>query len=313
MSSTTALKVSTVFAPGNLALITGAATGIGRAMATHCASIGMSVILVDKDTSNLTKTSSNLSSTYPSSTILSIETDVSSLPSIQHLHQTIKSHFPTKTIQFLMNNAGTAIGTSALKYDTHTFTKTIETNFNSILYTCNLFLPDMISSNLPCIIVNTGSKQGITCPPGNLSYNVSKAAVKVYTEGLQHELRNTNGGLVSAHLLVPGWVNTNIFYNVVKESGADEQKLKEVFSEENPATGAYMPRQVVNFLLDGLKEDRFYIICPDNEVDLATDHARILWAAGDIVEDRSPLSRWDPKYAEEFKEFLASRVGGVGK
>ena len=66
----------------------------------------------------------------------------------------------------------------------------------------------MIAQGTPAAIVNTGSKQGITCPPGDTAYNVSKAGVKVVTEGLQHELRTTEGCQVSAHLLVPGWTFT---------------------------------------------------------------------------------------------------------
>ena len=66
----------------------------------------------------------------------------------------------------------------------------------------------MIEQGEPCLVINTGSKQGITNPPGNLAYNVTKAALKTYTEGLQHELRNTPGCRVSAHLLVPGWTTT---------------------------------------------------------------------------------------------------------
>ena len=79
-----------------------------------------------------------------------------------------------------------------------------------VIYGCQAFVEGMKASGEIGCIINTGSKQGITCPPGNLAYNVSKAAVKVYTEGLQYELRQEAGSKLSAHLLVPGWVNTNI-------------------------------------------------------------------------------------------------------
>ena len=62
----------------------------------------------------------------------------------------------------------------------------------------------MIAQKTPAAIVNTGSKQGITCPPGNTAYNVTKAGVKVVTEALAHELRNIEGCQVTAHLLGPG-------------------------------------------------------------------------------------------------------------
>ena len=66
----------------------------------------------------------------------------------------------------------------------------------------------MLAQGTPAMIVNTGSKQGITTPPGNLAYNVSKAALKTYTEGLAHALRNVPGANISAHLLIPGFTFT---------------------------------------------------------------------------------------------------------
>jgi short-subunit dehydrogenase len=139
----------------------------------------------------------------------------------------------------------------------------------------------MVERGTPGLIVNTGSKQGITNPPGNLAYNMTKAAVKAFTEGLQHELRNTDGCRVSAHLLVPGWTTT----------GKREHK-----------PGAWLPDQVVDMLIAGLDRGDFYIICPDDEVTPEMDRQRILWAAGDITENRPPLSRWHPDYADAFRQ-----------
>jgi len=114
----------------------------------------------------------------------------------------------------------------------------------------------MIDQGTPSVIVNTGSKQGITNPPGNAAYNASKAALKSYTESLQHELRNTDGCQVSAHLLVPGWTTT----------GKREHK-----------PGAWLPDQVIDVLLEALARGDFYIVCPDDEVTSEMDTARILW------------------------------------
>ena len=67
-------------------------------------------------------------------------------------------------------------------------------------------------------MVNTGSKQGITSPPGDTAYNVSKAGVKVLTEGLAHALRNEDGGRISAHLLIPGSTFTGMTAAAVPKS-----------------------------------------------------------------------------------------------
>jgi short-subunit dehydrogenase len=136
------------------------------------------------------------------------------------------------------------------------------------------------------MIVNTGSKQGITTPPGNLSYNVSKSALKTYTEGLAHALRNEPGARISAHLLIPGFTFTGL-----------------TEGNEKPA-GAWTPEQVVDFMLEALSRGDFYILCPDNETERRTDERRMAWSIGDIIENRPALSRWHPDYGNAFAEFL---------
>jgi len=135
---------------------------------------------------------------------------------------------------------------------------------------------------------NTGSKQGITCPPGNTAYNITKAGVKVLTEGLAHALRNIEGCQVSAHLLVPG----STFTGMTARGG----------TEKPP--GSWMPEQVVDFLVAAMSAGDFYIVCLDNDVTRDIDNRRILWAAEDIICNRPALSRWHPDHRDEFAEFL---------
>jgi short-subunit dehydrogenase len=149
----------------------------------------------------------------------------------------------------------------------------------------------MAQRGRPGLIINTGSKQGITTPPGDPAYNISKAGVKAFTEALQHELRNTPGCKVSAHLLIPAFV----FSGLTARGRA-----------EKPA-GAWTPEQTVDFMLERLAAGDFYILCPDNETPRALDERRIMWAAGDIVDNRPALSRWHPDYAEAFKAFAATK------
>jgi short-subunit dehydrogenase len=147
----------------------------------------------------------------------------------------------------------------------------------------------MIARGKPGLVINTGSKQGITTPPGNPAYNVAKAGVKVFTEALQHELRNTPDCQVSAHLLIPGFVWTGL----TRRGGRTEK----------PA-GAWTAEETVDFMMDRLETGDFYILCPDNDVSRALDEKRIAWAAGDVIENRPPLSRWHPDYAEAFKDYV---------
>jgi len=165
----------------------------------------------------------------------------------------------------------------------------------------------MKESGQPGIIINTGSKQGITCPPGNLTYNMSKAALKVYTEGLEHELmlgRLDGSSRLRAALLIPGWVNTSILLKAERTKAASADRPFDpsttFFHEEAPHDGAWMPHQVIEFMTKELDDGRFYVLCPDNEVDRETDNLRVLWAAQDITENRPPLSRWHPEFKEHF-------------
>jgi hypothetical protein len=105
---------------------------------------------------------------------------------------------------------------------------------------------------------------------------------------LQHELRNTEGCQVNAHLLVPGWTHTGL---TAREGGPKPD-------------GAWWPDQVIDMLIESIEKGDFYIICPDNEVTREVDNKRILWAAGDIVDNRVPLSRWHPEYKDVFAAFL---------
>lgn len=209
---------------------------------------------------------------------------------------------------FLMNNAGFSKGGGPMT-DIETVKFLMGINTYGPIHGCLAFVPKMDASGEMGIIVNTGSKQGITMPPGNLTYNMSKAALKCYTEGLEHELREKGGKLRSA-LLVPGWVNTSIMLKTIraekKAKGEEFDPANVFFHEGKPNPGAWMPQQVVDFMFQELDNGRFYIICPDNDVDRETDNLRMTWTMQDITEDRPPLSRWHPDYKEKFNSFLAA-------
>ena len=94
------------------------------------------------------------------------------------------------SVSFLMNNAGVDSNTGKPWENLAAFKGLIDVNFWGVVHGVCAFTERMLASGEPAIIVNTGSKQGITTPPGNLAYNVSKSALKTYTEGLAHALRN---------------------------------------------------------------------------------------------------------------------------
>jgi NAD(P)-dependent dehydrogenase (short-subunit alcohol dehydrogenase family) len=216
--------------------------------------------------------------------VRSFAVDVSSLDDVRRLKTSVYEAFGEVAV--LMNNAGTG-GGGELFGDPARWRRILDVNLWGVINGVQAFAPDMIRQGTDAAIVSTGSKQGITCPPGDTAYNVSKAGVKVVTEALAHELRNIEGCRVSAHLLIPGFV----FTAMTKGSRT-----------EKPAA-AWTPEQVVDFMLPAMGKGDFYILCPDNDVPREMDERRILWAAGDIVENRPPLSRWHPDYRQAFDKF----------
>jgi NAD(P)-dependent dehydrogenase (short-subunit alcohol dehydrogenase family) len=275
--------------PGAVAVITGGASGIGLAAATKFAALGLKVVIADLGEDRLAQAAGIVAaaSSEGHEAVLALATDVSNVEDLLRLQLAVRQRFGGTDV--LMNNAGIQPGSRMFDdKDDDSWERVLNVNLKGVIQGSQIFAPGMIARGRPGLIINTGSKQGITTPPGDPAYNVSKAAVKAFTEALQHELRNTPGCHVSAHLLIPGFVFTGL------TAGRRTEK---------PAA-AWTPEQTVDFMLASLERGDFYILCPDNDVPRALDERRIAWAAGDIIENRPPLSRWHPEYAEAFAEFV---------
>ena len=273
--------------PGRAAVITGAADGVGRAAAEKLASLGMRLCMADIDTAKLATAANEIGEKHgiDADDIVTVPTDVSSLADVERLKEAAYSAFGEVAV--LMNNAGIGAGGGAFEhYDG--WQKVVAVNLWGVINGVQAFTQAMIDQGTPCAIINTGSKQGITCPPGDTAYNVSKAGVKVVSEALAHELRGTDGCRITAHLLVPGFTFTG---------------FTRVRHQEKPA-GAWLPEQVIELLIEGMGKGDFYILCPDNDVTRAMDEKRIAWAAGDIIENRPPLSRWHDDWQAAFTQYM---------
>lgn len=286
-----------VFQANSTALITGAASGVGLAVARLCASHSMNVIMVDRDGSKLKEAKSSISSKG------SVDThtmDVSSLSDWTTLREKVEK---SGKLDFLHLNAG--IGPKGDWTDNQYFHTLWDTNVFGVVNGINTFFPHFESnSSSPKAIIVTGSKQGITNPPGNAAYNASKSAVKTITEHLSFDLAKSSPS-TSVHLLVPGWTFTGL-------TGGGGMK-------EKPA-GAWAPEQVAEYLYQKMSDGKFYVICPDNDVDWETDRKRMTWTVrlrlsnfssdaniaqmGDIVYERQPQSRWRDEYKEEAQQTM---------
>ena len=274
--------------PEATAVVTGGAAGIGLAAALRFAQAGLNVVIADLGPERLAQAADRIAEASPrgAPAVMAVEASVARAEDLDRLETAVADRFGGTDV--LMNNAGIQPG-SAIFGPVENWERVFAVNLWGVIHGSRVFLPGMIARGRPGLVINTGSKQGITTPPGDPAYNVTKAGVKAFTEALAHELRNTPGSAVTAHLLIPGFVFT---------------ELTRGDRDEKPA-GAWTPEQTVDFMLARLGAGDFYILCPDNDVPRGLDEKRIAWAAGDVIENRPALSRWHPDWAEAFAAFVA--------
>ncbi|WP_170787004.1 SDR family NAD(P)-dependent oxidoreductase [Ruegeria lacuscaerulensis] len=265
---------------GGLAVVTGAASGVGKAAAQRFIQDGLGVVLVDLAGEALDRAEAELREQAGASAIVqAVPTDVSDAKAVNALADQV---FALGEVAVLMNNAGIAVPSGSWE-NAENWRKLFEVNLFGVMNGVHAFLPRMIKAARPAVVINTGSKQGITTPPGNPAYNTSKAAVKVMTEMLAHDLRQAEAD-ITAHLFVPGFTFTGMI---------------EKFMPEKPAA-AWTSEEAVDYLLRRMSDGDFYILCPDNDVSEERDRKRVEWAMGDIINNRPALSRWHPDYADAF-------------
>lgn len=276
--------------PDGVAVITGAAAGIGYALAARLAAEQMIVVMNDKDSVALADAANRLRTVQPAARLIVVAGDVADARVRQQLYDEAFRH---GEVTMLVNNAAIMRGAGPWEAPER-WSKLMEVNFNSILHLQQLFVPRLLSQPGHAAVVNLGSKEGITTPPGNAAYAVSKAAVRVLTEQLAHELRQASER-VSAHLLIPGYTFTPMNF-----PGIDANTVK-------PAA-PWSADQVVQRMLDGMNADDFYLFCEDNEVTRELDQRRLQWSADDLIHNRPALSRWHPDYRTQFAAYVADIV-----
>src|SRR5882724_13144865 len=275
------------FSRGHVAVVTGAASGIGLAACRRFAGFGMNVVLADLEGPALERAAVEVAAlAVGSQSTFALPTDVRRAADLVRLREATFERFGSTSV--LMNNAGVG-NNPGLPWESGASWKALfDVNLWGVVHGIEAFVPSMLGTGKPAAIINTGSKQGITSPPGNAAYNMSKAALRNYTESLSHALRLASQGRVTAHLLIPGFTHTGM-------TGAPEKP---------PA--AWSPEQVVDFMLESLTHGDFYILCPDNAVDRAADERRMQWSIDDIIENRPALSRWHPDFEAAFAGYMAS-------
>lgn len=178
------MRVPSPFMTDGVAVITGAASGIGRAAARRAAQSGMKLALVDVNEAKLTATAAELGQLLGWENVIAEVVDVGSFQQMEDLSRTVTERFGSPTL--LMNNAATFVsgGAGGILDPNENWQRLFAVNVLGVVNGVQAFLPGMIASGRRSFVVNTGSKQGLTNPPGNPAYNTSKAAVNAYTQNL---------------------------------------------------------------------------------------------------------------------------------
>lgn len=270
---------------GGLAVVTGAASGVGRVAALRFAEAGLGVVLADLEGDALNEAAEECRTRAGGQPVLAVPTDVSRDLDVARLAD---AAFDAGEVAVLMNNAGIARPTTT-RTAMEAWRAMTEVNVFGVLRGVQSFLPRMIEAGRPAVVVNSGSKQGITTPPGNPGYNMTKAGVRVISEQLAHEVREASAP-ISVHLFVPGFTYTGMIAR---------------FMPEKP-DAAWTSEETVDYFLDRMTDGDFYILCPDNDVTPEQDRRRAAWNMGDIIENRPALSRWHKDHADDFARFQES-------
>jgi NAD(P)-dependent dehydrogenase (short-subunit alcohol dehydrogenase family) len=190
---------------GKVAVITGAASGLGRAFAEQGAALGMRLVLADIDSDALADTAATLREA--GAEVVAVPTDVSDAGAVEALaRKTLDSY---GKVHLLFNNAGVGASGLAWEMSANDWAWVFGVNVMGVAHGVRVFAPIMIGQNEPAHIVNTASVAGFLAPPLMSVYNASKHAVVGLTETLHHDLRKV-GAPVRCSLLSPAFAPTGI-------------------------------------------------------------------------------------------------------
>ena len=259
---------------GKVAVITGAASGIGKALTEKCLAEGMHVVMADIEEAVLNETAAQLQATT-NNQVLPVVTNVAIEAELENVRdQAVEA---LGGVHVLFNNAGVGGGGNAWSSTQKDWDWVMGVNLWSVIYGLRVFVPQMISQNEPCHVVNTASVAGILGGTTNALYSVTKHGVVALTENLLVDLQ-AEGAQVGCSVLCPGFVNTNIFNSGRNRPAAlaneaappaptaeDEQRMA-MFQEI--LRQGMQPPQIAEIVFDGIRADRLYILTHDHFDDM---------------------------------------------
>ena len=264
---------------GKTAAITGAASGLGRAMAFAFAREGMNVVLGDVDEENLMLTEKEIRATGVNAASMRI--DVSRAKDVESFAQ------KARTVHVVCNNAGVSPLGAAWENTVDEWQWILGVNLWGVIHGIRSFAPRLIAQG-EGHIVNTASVAGLISPPGMGAYNVTKHAVVALSESLAHDLRE-RGSKVGVSVLCPAYVPTGIAEfernrpaGISLSKKSNETLAREAMMKKAVASGRLSADEVAAAVVKAVKEDRFYVLTHPKI------KAAIRARMEDILEERAP-------------------------
>jgi NAD(P)-dependent dehydrogenase (short-subunit alcohol dehydrogenase family) len=280
-----------------VAVITGAASGIGFGLAEHCAKEGMKVVLAGINEDTLKKAEKDLK--WTGATILVIKTDVSKANDVKALAKKTIDTFGA--VNLLFNNAGVGGFTTIWESTLNDWEWILSVNLWSVIYGIHFFVPIMLKQNTECHIVNTASGSGLVSMSNQGAYAVSKHGVVALSEVLYREL-GQRGHNIGVSVLCPGVINTKIpdsernrpkeLQNTPDEDmGMTDPKVREMVQNIKGLWANGMPpAKVADIVFDAIKEKKFYIL-PNMDSVIPMIKVRM----EDILQERNPTPFTGPR------------------
>jgi NAD(P)-dependent dehydrogenase (short-subunit alcohol dehydrogenase family) len=270
-----------------VAVVTGGASGLGRAMALRFAREGMKIVLADVQADALEKTATEFE--QAGIAFLAVRTDVSKSKDVEALAD--KAFKTFGGVHILCNNAGVAPGGTVWEHTEKDWEWTLGVNVWGVIHGIRAFVPRMLEQNVDGHVVNTASVAGLLSLPGMSVYCVSKHAVVTLTECLHHDLVEF-GARVKASVLCPAYVPTAISDSERNRPAAlreDKTKSPQALKREEQLrhavqSGRISAEQVANLVFEAINAERFYVL-PHQKIKPAIE-IRLQ----DILQERNPTN-----------------------
>ena len=255
---------------GKVAVITGAASGIGRALTEKCIAEGMHVVMADIEEAVLDQVSAELQATT-NNKVLPIVTNVALEAELTKVRDAAVEEFGG--VHLLFNNAGVGGGGNAWNATQKDWDWVLGVNLWSVIYGRRDFIPQMLKQETPCHIVNTASVAGLIGGSTNALYSVTKHGVVALTENLNVDLQTENAQ-IGCSVLCPGFVNTNIFDSGRNRPSelSNEEAPPEPTAEDEQRMAMFreilrqgmQPAQIAEIVFDAIRNNRLYILTHDH-------------------------------------------------